>query len=184
MSNNNFQEKIATPYAEALLDYAQSIDVLKQATNELSYISLIISQSNDLNSFLLNPMINNEIKKEVLEKLFKNQVHDFILKFLLILVDKRRISLLDIIIKKYLELTYLVDSVIIAEFYSVVDISESQQNDLISKIKAITNSKTVKLVLNKDPKLIGGFIIKIGSKVIDASLLGKLKSMSLYLNTK
>ena len=54
---------------------------------------------------------------------------------------------------------------------------------IIEKIKLITNSDNVKLVINIDSNLIGGFIVKIGSKVIDASLSGKLNQIAFYLNT-
>nr|YP_009396395.1 ATP synthase CF1 subunit delta [Polysiphonia scopulorum]ARW65581.1 ATP synthase CF1 subunit delta [Polysiphonia scopulorum] len=183
MINQSFKEKIATPYAEALIDYAKNKDFLSQATNELSSISTVLSESSELQLLLLNPLVASSVKKEVIQKLFKNQVQDFILNFLLVLVDRRRISFLSTIIEKYLDLVNLLESVTIAEVYSAVDLSELQQKNLIDKIKLITNSKTVKLVVNKDPNLIGGFVIKVGSKVIDASLSGKLKQMSLYLNT-
>lgn len=183
MSNQSFKEKVATPYAEALIEYAKSKNSLSQATNELSSILTVLSNSNELQILLLNPLVISSIKKDVLKKVFDNQVQDFILNFLFVLVDKRRISYLSTIIEKYLHLVNLLESVTIAELYSVIDLNESQQEDLIDKLKLITNSKTVKLVTNKDPNLIGGFVIKIGSKIIDASLSGKLKQMSLYLKT-
>nr|ARW69884.1 ATP synthase CF1 subunit delta [Polysiphonia teges] len=182
MSNQSFKEKVAKPYAEALIDYAQSINLLSQVTTELSSISAILSESQDLEIFLLNPLISNSIKKNVLKKLFENQVNDFIVKFLLVLVDRRRISFLNTIIEKYLELTYQLESLTIAELYSVVDINETQQENLVQKIKSMTSSQKVKLVIHKDPDLIGGFVIKIGSKIIDTSLAGRLKKISLYLD--
>ena len=127
--------------------------------------------------------MSRSVKKEVLKQLFKDQVQEFTLNFLFVLVDRRRISFLNIIIQKYLELTYVLESTTIAELYSVVDLNELQQENLIKKIQLMTNSTKVKLVISKDPDLIGGFIIKIGSKIIDASLSGKLKTMSLYLDT-
>ena len=181
MSNQSFNEKVAKPYAEALIEHAKNINLLSQVTIELSSISAVLSESRDLEIFLLNPLINNSIKKTVLRKLFQNQVNDFIVNFLLVLVDRRRIAFLSSIIDKYLELTYQLESLTIAELYSVVDINETQQNNLIQKVKAMTNSQKVKLVMNKDPNLIGGFVIKIGSKIIDASLAGRLKKISLYL---
>ena len=47
----------------------------------------------------------------------------------------------------------------------------------------MTNGKKVKLITKIDPDLIGGFIIKIGSKVIDTSLSGKLQQIAFYLET-
>nr|YP_009393301.1 ATP synthase CF1 subunit delta [Symphyocladiella dendroidea]ARW61863.1 ATP synthase CF1 subunit delta [Symphyocladiella dendroidea] len=183
MSNQNFKEKIAVPYAEALIDHAQSLNLLTESTKDLSSILTVISESRDLQILLQNPLINGVIKKEILKQLFENQVNTFVMNFLLVLVDRRRISLLHNIIQKYLELIYALESTTIAELYSAIDMTEIQQENLMQKIKSMTNSNQVKLVIRKDTELIGGFVIKIGSKIIDASLAGKLKRISLYLNT-
>lgn len=183
MSNQNITSKIATPYAEALLEIAQNADLLQETSENLSSISTILSESKNLQILLSNPLINISVKKNILQELFDNQVNDFILNFLLVLVDKRRIALLNTIIQKYLELSYKLESITIAELFSSVEFTEAQHNKLINKIKKMTKSNNVKLITTIDSNLIGGFIIKIGSKVIDASLAGKLKKMSFYLNT-
>nr|YP_009397223.1 ATP synthase CF1 subunit delta [Thuretia quercifolia]ARW66409.1 ATP synthase CF1 subunit delta [Thuretia quercifolia] len=183
MNNQNIIEKVSVPYAEALLELAQTSNLLLEAGQDLLFISDTLSNSKDLQTFLANPLINVLAKKNLLNELFKSRINNFILNFLLVLVDRRRISLLIIIINKYLELSYRLESTTIAELSTTVALNEDQQNSLIQKIKVITNSKNVKLVTNIDSNLIGGFIIKIGSKVIDASLAGKLKKMSFYLNT-
>nr|YP_010850619.1 ATP synthase CF1 subunit delta [Lophurella hookeriana]WGH13383.1 ATP synthase CF1 subunit delta [Lophurella hookeriana] len=183
MSNQGFKEKIAVPYAEALINQAQSNNLLIEATKDLSLILTVLSESKDLQILLKNPLISGFIKKEILKQLFENQINTFVMNFLLVLVDRRRISFLNHIIEKYLKLVYILESTTIAELYSAVDISELQQESLIQKIKSMTNSNQVKLVVSKDIDLIGGFVIKIGSKIIDVSLAGKLKRMSLYLDT-
>nr|ARW69313.1 ATP synthase CF1 subunit delta [Polysiphonia sp.] len=182
MSNQSFKEKVAIPYAEALLGYVQSFNLLDKATQDLSSISTVLSKSEDLELLLLNPLVRTSIKKNVLKELFQTQVSDFVMNFLFVLVDRRRISILDSIIKKYLELACILESTVVAEVYSAIDISELQQEDLINKVKLMTKSNKVKLTIIKDSDLIGGFIIKIGSKVVDVSLAGKLKQISLYLN--
>ncbi len=183
MSNQNFKEKIAIPYAEALIDYAQSVNLLNETTKDLSSILTILSESQDLRNILLNPLINSSVKKETLKQVFQHQIIDFVMDFIFILVDKRRIFLLSNIIEKYLELLCNLESTIVAELYCASDITEVQQDNVVQKIKLMTDSINVKLVVVKDPNLIGGFVIKIGSKIIDASLSGKLKKMSLYLET-
>nr|ARW68291.1 ATP synthase CF1 subunit delta [Chondria sp. (in: red algae)] len=182
MSNQNLNNKIAVPYAEALLDIAQKQGLVSETTANLSSISVVLSESKDLNDLLLNPLVNSLLKKETIHSLFKSQVSDFIVNFLLVLVDRRRISYLSAIINKYLELAYQLESITIAEVYSAVDLNDFQQESLVEQIKIITKTNKVKLIVNKNPNLIGGFIIKIGSKIIDASLLGKLNRISFYLN--
>lgn len=182
MSSQSFEEKVAIPYAEALVANAKSLDSLAQYKEELSSILSILLQSEDLQLFLLNPLISNITKKKVLKQLFEKQVQNFIMNFLLVLVDRRRISFLKTIIEKYLEIAYSLESITIVEVTSAIDLNDEQKFNLIDKIKSLTGSNEVKLLINCNPSLIGGFIIKIGSKVIDASLIGKLKKMSSYLN--
>nr|YP_009654360.1 ATP synthase CF1 subunit delta [Pleurostichidium falkenbergii]QCH39647.1 ATP synthase CF1 subunit delta [Pleurostichidium falkenbergii] len=183
MSNQSFKEKIAVPYAEALINHAQSVNLIDETTKDVSSVSTVLLKSEDLQVFLSNPLIGGFLKKNVLKQLFENQIHSSVINFLFILVDKRRISCLNIITEKYLNLVNVLESTTSAELYSAVDINEMQQESLIQKIKSMTNSTKVKLVMHKDADLMGGFILKIGSKIVDASLAGKLKSMSFYLNT-
>ena len=64
---STLEEKIAVPYAEALIDYAQSKNSLSEATKDMSSILTILSESQDLQIVLLNPLINGLIKKEILQ---------------------------------------------------------------------------------------------------------------------
>nr|YP_009326719.1 ATP synthase subunit delta [Membranoptera platyphylla]AMJ16976.1 ATP synthase subunit delta [Membranoptera platyphylla] len=182
MSSNNILDKISIPYAEALLGLAKDNNFISEAEQNLLFISTTLSNSRDLQLFLANPLINVVVKKKVINTLFKGNINDFILNFLLVLIDRRRIPLLITIINKYLELTYRLNAIIIVELFSSIEFSETQQGVLIETIKNITNSRNVKLVMTVDSNLIGGFILKIGSKVIDASLAGKLRKISFYLN--
>nr|YP_010903662.1 ATP synthase CF1 subunit delta [Hypnea wynnei]WCH56514.1 ATP synthase CF1 subunit delta [Hypnea wynnei] len=182
MSSQNANDKIALPYAEALLEYASENKLISDMNSSLSSIQNLLAESTDFKVFLNNPLTATEVKKVVITKLLANQVNDFLLKFLLVLVDRRRINLINLIIDKYFELAYKLDSITIVNISTSVALTEAQQEALINKLKTMTNSQTVKLEMNIDTSLLGGFIIQIGSKVIDTSLAGKLKNMAFYLN--
>nr|QCI06882.1 ATP synthase CF1 subunit delta [Halydictyon mirabile] len=182
MKKQSITEKVSMPYAEALLDLVQEANLLSEVKSNFSLILTILFDSRDLQLFLTNPLISNLAKKKLLDELLKNRINDIILNFLSVLIDRRRIYLLKDIINKYLELTYRIESITIVELYSVTEFSEIQQNTLINRIKSITKTENVKLIMNIDSSLLGGFIVKIGSKVIDTSLSGKLKQISFHLN--
>nr|QCI06182.1 ATP synthase CF1 subunit delta [Dicranema revolutum] len=183
MSNQNLIAKAALPYAEALLDYSKEKQLINDISKNLSSIADLLSQSVELQLLLSNPLITAETKKNIINTLWSTQVNDFLLKLLLVLVDRRRINLLNLIIDKYFDLVYKLDATIVAKVISSITLTEVQQEDLIKKLKGMTNSKNVKLELIIDTNLIGGFIIQLGSKIIDTSLSGKLKQMSMHLNT-
>ncbi len=117
-----------------------------------------------------------------MQKLFLDQVSSHVLNFLSILADRRRISLLGAIIDCYLKLVYKLKLTTVANIYTAAILTDFQQESLEKKIQHITGSKEVKLVIHVDPELIGGFVIKIGSKIIDMSIYGQLNQMTSYLN--
>nr|QVY58366.1 ATP synthase delta subunit [Kappaphycus striatus] len=184
MSNQNVIAKVVLPYAEALLEHSYQNNLSDEVSQNLSIISDTLEQSSDLRLFFNNPLVSVELKKNVINHLFADQINTFVLKFLLVLVDRRRITLLTLIITKYFDLVYKLNSTAIAYVSTAIALTEKQQEVLIQKIKTMTNSKQVKLEMSIDLSLIGGFTIQIGSKKIDTSLSGKLKQMALYLSTK
>nr|YP_009391433.1 ATP synthase CF1 subunit delta [Platysiphonia delicata]ARW59577.1 ATP synthase CF1 subunit delta [Platysiphonia delicata] len=182
MINQGLKEKISMPYAEALLELGSNHNLTAEIKQDLSLISATLKNSKKLELFLVNPIIVTSKKKEILSKLFADKVNSLILKFLLVLVERRRINLINTIISKYLILTYKLESIVVAELFTAVELSEHQHKNIANKIKFITKSTNVNLVTNVNPDLIGGFVVKIGSKIIDTSLAGKLKQMAFYLN--
>jgi F-type H+-transporting ATPase subunit delta len=173
--------KVAEPYAEALLDLAVSNDALKETTNDINIVSQFLANSNDLKKFLGNPLITRTAKKTVVKDILGEQIGSSTLKFLLLLVDRNRIQVLESIAQKFLELSYKQESIEIAKITSSIQLSAQQQKEIAEKLKVITGAKQIKLALKVDPQLIGGFTIEIGSKMIDTSIRGQLKQISTLL---
>jgi len=173
--------KIAEPYAEALLELATLNDSLKETTNDINIVSQFLANSSDLKKFLDNPLITRDAKKNVLKDVLGEQISTTSLTFLMLLVDRNRIAFLDSVAQKFLELSYKKDSIEIAKITSSIQLSGQQQKDLAEKLKAMTGAKQIKLALRVDPKLIGGFTVEVGSKLIDTSIRGQLKQISSLL---
>jgi F-type H+-transporting ATPase subunit delta len=170
--------KVAEPYAEALLDLAKSNDSLKETTNDMNIVSQFLANSSDLKKFLGNPLITKDAKKNVVKDILGEQIGGSTLKFLLLLVDRGRIEVLDSIAQKFLELSYKQESIEIAKITSSIQLSAQQQKDIAEKLKIIVGAQQIKLALKVDPQLIGGFTIEIGSKMIDTSIRGQLRQIS------
>ena len=173
--------KVAEPYAEALLDLAKSNDALKETTNDMNIVSQFLANSDDLKKFLANPLITRDAKKNVVKDILGEQIDSNTLKFLMLLIDRNRIALLDGVAQKFLELSYKQESIEVAKVISSVQLSAQQQKNLAEKLKVITGAKQIKLALKVDPQLIGGFTVEIGSKFIDTSIRGQLKQISSLL---
>jgi F-type H+-transporting ATPase subunit delta len=173
--------KAAVPYAEALLELAKSNDSLKETTNDMNIVSQFLANSSDLKKFLGNPLVTKEAKKNVVKDILGEQVDGSTLKFLLLLVERGRIEILESIAQKFLELSFKQESIEIAKITSSIQLSAQQQKEIAEKLKVITGAKQIKLALKVDPTLIGGFTIEIGSKMIDTSIRGQLRQISSLL---
>ena len=133
--------------------------------------------------YLNNPIISVEEKTEILNKTLKSQLNDATFKFLLILVNRNRINILQSVIESYLEVVYNVASIKMIEISSAFKFTNRQKNTLVKKLKKLTNAREIRLTLTIDPTLIGGFLIKTDSRVIDLSIKGQLQQLAKHLDT-
>ena len=180
MSSKNI--KIAQPYAEAFLELSNkgSLDII---INDLNCVSSSVSGSGELKTLLSNPLINSQTKKNVIKSVFNDKIDNNTLKFLLVLCDRGRISYLEPIVDKALELAYKAASIETVKVVSSVPFTSTQQEALISKLKKMTGAEQIRLDITTNSNLIGGFVIQVGSKIIDTSIQGQLKQLSSYLGS-
>ncbi|WP_373526511.1 ATP synthase F1 subunit delta [Nostoc sp.] len=175
--------EVAQPYAQALLSIAQSKNLTEHFGEEARTFLSLLRADKQLQNFFGNPFIQSESKKALINQVLGEGANPYLRNFLLILVDKRRIAFLEPILQQYLALLRQLNQTVLAEVTSAVPLTEAQQQAIIQKVIAITNARQVELETKVDNELIGGVIIKVGSQVIDASLRGQLRRLSLRLTS-
>ena len=99
----------------------------------------------------------------------------------MLLVDRGRIILLEGVCQQYLSMLREMNQTVLAEVTSAVPLTDEQQQSIKEKVKGMTNAREVELETSINSEIIGGVIIKVGSQVIDASLRGQLRRLSLAL---
>ena len=183
MSANPLASKIAAPYARALFDFSVDKNIMHQITADFQNLEIFLEESNELTEYLNNPLVSQDAKGEVLTKILKSQVNSETFKFLMVLVNRDRINLLKSVITNYLELVYETASIKTIEVVTALEFSNAQKNTLIQKLKELTNAREIKLDITIDPNLIGGFLIKTESKVIDFSIKNQLQQLAKHLDS-
>jgi F-type H+-transporting ATPase subunit delta len=178
MSQKAISAEIVEPYAEALMSAAQAEDIVDRVSDDVNLLMGLLRESQDLKDFLTSPLAPAEAKKAVLQQLTQDQAHPYTLNFLMLLVDRRRIPLLEGICKHYQTLVRKRNNAVLAEITSTVELSEQQRQTVIEKVKAMTGAQQVELETRIDPDLIGGVVIKVGSQVLDASIRGQLRRLT------
>jgi F-type H+-transporting ATPase subunit delta len=171
--------EIAEPYAEALMSLAKEKNITDAIGENIRSIQSLFEESAELKTFLASPLVKAEDKKAVIRKIAGEDTNPFLLNFLLLLVDSKRISFVEAIFAKYLEILRKLNNTVLAEVTSAVRLYEGEAEKLIVKVKNLTGANEVEIQTKIDPDIIGGVIIKVGSQVYDASLRGQLRRISL-----
>ena len=183
MSSNTLALKIAAPYARALYDFSIKKNIMHQITADFQNLDIFLNRTEELKSYLNNPLISLIAKREILTKLLKSQINSETFKFLLILVNRDRINLLQVIIDNYLKLVYQLASIKMIEVSTSFPFTNKQKNTLIKKLKVITKAREIRLIITVDSNLIGGFLIKTNSRVIDFTVKNQLQKLSNHLDS-
>ncbi len=183
MSSNPLTAKIAVPYARALFDFSIEKNIMHQITADFQNLETFLNEAVELTEYLNNPIVSQNAKCDVLTKTLESQVNNETFKFLILLVNRDRINLLKSIIANYLELVYDTASIKMIEVSTAFAFNNLQKNMLVKKLKELTNAREIRLVITVDSSLIGGFLIKTESKVIDFTIKNQLQNLAKHLDT-
>lgn len=183
MSNKTLTLKVAAPYARALYEFSVEKNIMHKITADFQNLEIFLNKTEELTNYLNNPLVRLEDKSDILTKLLKSQVNEETFKFLLVLVSRDRINLLQPIIDNYLKLVYKLASIKMIEVSTAFPFTNKQKNTLVKKLKDITKAREIRLVITVDSNLIGGFLIKTNSKVLDFTIKNQLQKLANHLDT-
>ena len=175
--------KVASRYAKSLIDLAQEQGSLEVIKDDMEQIVAVIKSSSELQAVLGNPIIKIDKKKSILEALFKDKIRPEILGFFNIMVRKGRSELVYATAQEFIREYNEVKGIVKAEVTSASALSETNLQALNAKIAQEINAKV--LLTNKvDKSLIGGFVLKVGDRQLDASIAGKLNKLERHFSSQ
>lgn len=178
--NSAIAGQIAEPYADALMSLAEKTNAVDAIGGDIRALLSLFEDAPELLALLQNPVVKAEDKKAIIRRVGTG-LNQYLINFLLLLVDKRRVVFVKGIVAKYLDRLRALENIALAEVISAQPLNESQTTAISERIKQFTKASSVELRTSVDPDLIGGVIIKVGSQVIDTSIRGQLRRISLSL---
>ncbi len=169
-------ERLADKYALAIFSLAEEQNSVDAIYNRLLEIKNVFADNSELHGFINNPLVPKKSKKEVLQTVFAGNIEDILLNFILVLVDKNRIALYDVICKAYLGLLNERNGILEVKVTTARPLSAEQEDQVKNKVGRLLNKD---IVLNKrvDSKIMGGIIIQIGDKLVDGSIARRLNDI-------
>lgn len=168
---------LAGRYASALLDLADENKKLDDVAEDLRTLEAAVSQSEELRRLIRSPVFSRaEQSKAISAVAEKLGIGDLTRRFLLVVAQNRRLFALPEMIRAYLEELARRRGEVTAHVVSAIELDEEQRKALVEALKSTAGGK-VQVDVKVDPSLIGGLIVRIGSRMIDNSLRGKLRRL-------
>ena len=172
---------LAGRYASALFDLADADKQLDAVTSDLDSLYAMIGESEDLRSLLSSPVISrNEQGKALSVIVEKAKFTGLTSNFIAVVADNRRLFVLPAIITAFKAILSQHRGEVTAEVIAATELSEKQLTALGASLKEAIGSK-VTIDASVDPELLGGLVVKVGSRMIDSSLRTKLQHLRLAM---
>ncbi len=167
---------VASRYAKSLLDLAEEQGQLDAVKGDIEGVVSVLKSNTELLAILKNPIIKGDKKRNILAAIFEGKISPIILSFFYILVNKGRAAILLDIAQEFVREYNEAKGIVKASVTSATALSEVNLADLQ---KIITEEIKAEVILKNivDPSLIGGFMVRVGDRQIDASIAGKLNKL-------
>lgn len=168
----------AKNYSKALVEMVRdNVISFEDLSKDLATVSEILETSQDLRLTLENPTVSEEVKSQIVEEVFKNEVHPQVVSFLKVLIDKNRFSEFSQIKADYEIKLDDVNKIQAVEITSAVVLSEEYRERILQKLSEKLQ-KNIRPNWKVDENIIAGLIYRINDNVIDTSIKSKLDKLN------
>lgn len=167
---------VSRTYSEALFEVALEENKVDLFLDEISFVSDTFKLHPEFFEIFKTPLVRVDEKKKIIEEVFGSKLSEEMNNFLKIVIDKRRGHFIDQIKSEYEKRVDQHKGVINAVAKTAVPLSHEDKEILQNKLSVLTG-KDVKLSNDIDENVIGGILVKIGDKVIDGTIKGRLEEM-------
>ena len=168
---------VAGRYASALFDLAEEANQVRQVEKDLIALQSLLNESADLKRMVRSPVFSSDEQGRAIAAVAeKAGLAPLVVNFLKVLARNRRLFALNEMIRTFLALAARQRGEVNAEVATAHPLSDEQLATLKETLRA-SAGKDVQLITKVDPTLLGGLIVKMGSRMIDSSLRTKLTSL-------
>ncbi|MBP8793247.1 MAG: ATP synthase F1 subunit delta [Lutibacter sp.] len=166
--------RAAVRYAKAILSFALEQQKEVEVNTDMLLIANTIKDSSDLQLLLTSPVVKTDLKKTAIKAVFASNISKLSHGLIDLLIDNKRLSILEEVAKKYTILFDSLKGIEIAKVTTAIPLTEELNVQVLKKVKEITG-KDATIENSVNPDIIGGFILRIGDVQYDASVANKLQ---------
>lgn len=169
---------MAGRYASALYELAREQKSVDKVSDDLNGFAAMLASSADLQRLVRSPVFSSEQQQKALDAILgKAGIAGLTGNFLKLVASKRRLFAIDRMIADFRTLVDMDRGVTRAEVTVAEALGESHMKALRDALQQVSGGKSVEVDVKVDPEIIGGIIVKLGSRMVDSSLKTKLNSI-------
>ena len=169
---------MAGRYALALFALAQEQNALDQVVADLEGFNSMLKDSSDFARLVRSPVFTAEEQVRALGAVLgKAGISGLAANFLKLVASKRRLFAAPDMIRNFRALVDDSRGIARAEVIVAEPLSETHLNALKEALRDVSGGSSVDVAVKIDPSIIGGLVVKLGSRMIDSSLRTKLNSI-------
>jgi len=161
-------------YAQAVFEIASEAGELERWQSDLEKMVQTVKDE-DIRTFLESPKVYFEAKSKLLSEHMK-EVNPLVLNLVLMLISRGRLNIIGEIAAEYQRLLKNSLGIELAEVTTAVPLSKEDEQKLARQLGRIVGKK-VEIKADINPGIIGGFIARIGDRLLDGSTRGKLAAL-------
>jgi F-type H+-transporting ATPase subunit delta len=169
-------------YARALFEAAKEEGRLERVHEQLTDFVAAADQVQELQSVLESPELDSREKVALLDQVL-GDADELVRNFIRLLAEKGRSGELDEIAREFEALVARDQGILDVELTTAVELSQKDFDDLVARIGR-ASGRTVRASRAVDPNLVGGLVLQVGSRRLDASIRGRLDRLRQELTTR
>ncbi len=170
--------RLASRYAKSLIDLAIEKGLLEDVLKDMQWLQAVCKSNRDFVTLLRSPIIKGDIKKKIVDKITEGRVSELTSAFIRLLISKSRESNLPEIISAFIEAYKSYKKIHTVKLTTAAPIGDSLKQTIVDQVKKAGNFENIELVEDSDPGIIGGFVLQVGDRLVDASVAYDLKAIS------
>ncbi len=171
------ESRVSHRYAKSLLDLALEKGQLEPAMEDMRMVLETINANRDLSILLKSPVVKTDKKQEILKAIFGGQIGVITSEFLMILTRKRREGELEGIAEAFITQYRKHKQILTAVITTASGLDDKLRAQVLDVVKQSAGGKAIELVEKTDKALIGGFVLRIGDKQVDSSVLRQIRNL-------
>ena len=172
---------VSDRYASALYDLAAEKKLVDSVLGDLSNLKNILKDNKELSLVVKSPLITSIDKLNIFESLLKKiNANELTSTFIKVIEKNKRFSNLASIITQFMNINSQKRGDVLADITSADELNDDQKNNITNQLKSILGDK-LSLSFDVDKNIMGGLIVKVGSKMIDTSLANKINKLKIAM---